>query len=249
MMWGWYYEEDLPSAAHGTRAKLLWPWDCLLMPLFRLRLEFPNVLQSIREPVLEAACLSFFSSRYTPSRLSWEAQDQIENLRRHILINKTAIERDYEAARPDPVYKLMLQIISPLFECLGMFYRERCLPRYPVARQFQRAIPHARLTELCTRVTEMLAGVRDYHDFVTVKPILEAISPRWDTRCVLEFRPRIQSLNWKESFRVNLDPDDSRYRLRCSGVAAYISTVLEKPEVEVRRSVQGRYDLIDMSLP
>ncbi|KZT25449.1 hypothetical protein NEOLEDRAFT_1133361 [Neolentinus lepideus HHB14362 ss-1] len=211
-------------------ASSAWTWYTLWMPLFRLRLNFPEEIILISSKHLREICDNFFRFPILALFMSFQARDGIRALRRLMRSHQksTLFGGPRSAQIGDPVLSLMTEATSLLFDLAGIIQEERLVTLEHGGYDIPRYVPLSRVKDLCNRIILIIMH-KDTSDAIAMSPrILRAVAPYYDTIIKRELQalamPYRTSSNWSHSRRAaammrHLSDEGSKQRLRCVGIA------------------------------
>ncbi|KZT22879.1 hypothetical protein NEOLEDRAFT_624548 [Neolentinus lepideus HHB14362 ss-1] len=124
------------------------------MPLFRLRLYFPDAIMSISFKHVREICDNFFRFPILALLMSFQARDGIRALRRLMREHqeRTLFGSPRAVEMVDPVFSLMTEATSLLFELAGILQEEWLVTLEHGGYDIPRYVPPSRVKGLCHKV-------------------------------------------------------------------------------------------------
>ncbi|KZT18502.1 hypothetical protein NEOLEDRAFT_154352 [Neolentinus lepideus HHB14362 ss-1] len=211
-------------------ASCAWTWHTLWIPLFHLRLNFPSAILSIPFKDVQEICDNFFRFPILALLTSFQAREGIRALRR--------LMRDFQEStlpgspravgRVDPIFSLMTEATSLLFEIAGILQEERLITLEHGGYDIPRYVPLSRVKELCKQIMLIIMHEHTSDSIVMSPPLLRAVAPYYDSTIKRELQtlamPYRTSSNWSHSRRAaaimhQLSDKGPEQILHCIGIA------------------------------
>ncbi|KZT20896.1 hypothetical protein NEOLEDRAFT_819641 [Neolentinus lepideus HHB14362 ss-1] len=131
-------------------ASSAWAWHTLWMPLFLLRLNFPEEIKLIPFEDVREICDNFFRFPVPALMMSFQARDGIRALRRLMQEHQESmLFGSLKAAQMvDPIFALMTEATSLLLERAGILHEERLVTLEHGGYDIPRYVPLSRVKDL-----------------------------------------------------------------------------------------------------
>ncbi|KZT21867.1 hypothetical protein NEOLEDRAFT_724329 [Neolentinus lepideus HHB14362 ss-1] len=135
-------------------ASSAWTWHTLWMPLFRLRLDCPSAILSIPVKLARDICDNFFRFPILALLMSFQAREGIRALRQLMLREGECRDSTVSGnlGSVDPIFSLMTEATSLLFEMAGVLQEERLVTLEHGGYDIPRYVPRSRVKELCKQI-------------------------------------------------------------------------------------------------
>ncbi|KDQ51253.1 hypothetical protein JAAARDRAFT_62657 [Jaapia argillacea MUCL 33604] len=130
-----------------------WSWRCLWLPLFMLKVDFPQIYSKIPGLLLHDVCKGFTD----PHTFTMRMGNQTMELRRQKGRVMGRIEgKVVSKIDSDPVMGLLEQMTSPLADIASDWHKEAGMFAFSFMCDIPRMIPEGSLVELCERLDDVL---------------------------------------------------------------------------------------------
>ncbi|EPQ51164.1 hypothetical protein GLOTRDRAFT_96694 [Gloeophyllum trabeum ATCC 11539] len=206
-----------------------WAWRTLWMPLFYLRLCFPNVIQRLSPKYLSDTCDLFFKWHVVALSMSVQARGSIDSLRPCVETCRPFRPSNILPEKDDPVLFLMLHTTNPLFALAGVLHGERLISFEYGGYDIPRFVPLPRVAQLCLEAAALLMSEQTPDDIATSPSMLHMVAPQYDTAGRQILLEKLEQYGKQGSLlqrnRIDailkcLDHEDPESVLHCIGIVA-----------------------------